>query len=204
MNIFYDLIMQCQCLLYTVCAMLLPKLLYWLVDRWLAANCYKRFPHIVKKLLKNSSADRDVMRNYRLISNLSFLSKVIDKCVYSQVMQHLMSNDLLGHFQSAYRPYHSCETALMMIHNDIGSMLDAKLNVVLLVFDLSAAFDTVNHNILLEKLGQQYGLTDTVFAWFESYLSSRKYYVKVNNSSSHDVSVSSGVPPRVYFRPTAI
>ena len=122
-------------------------------------------------LLKNSSADRDVMQNYRPISNLSFLSKVIEKCVYSQVMQHLLSNDLLGHFQSAYRPYHSCETALMMIHNDIGSMLDAKLNVVLLVFDLSAAFDTVNHNILLEKLGQQYGLTDTVFAWFESYLS---------------------------------
>ena len=109
-------------------------------------------------------------------------------------MQHLLSNDLLGHFQSAYRPYHSCKTALMMIHNDIRSMLDARLNVVLLVFDLSAAFDTVNHNILLGKLGQQYGLTDTVFAWFESYLSSRKYYVKGNNSSSHDVSVSSGVP----------
>ena len=101
------------------------------------------------------------MQNYRPISNLSFLSKVIEKFVYSQVMQHLLSNDLLGHFQSAYRPNHSCETALMMIHNDIGSMLDAKLNVVLLVFDLSAAFDTVNHNILLEKLGQQYGLTDT-------------------------------------------
>ena len=109
-------------------------------------------------------------------------------------MQHLLSNDLLGHFQSAYRPYHSYETALMMIHNDIGNMLDAKLNVVLLVFDLSAAFDTVNHDILLGKLGRQYGLTYTVFAWFESYLSSRKYYVKVNNFSSHDVIVSSGVP----------
>ena len=109
-------------------------------------------------------------------------------------MQHLLSNDLLGHFQSAYRPYHSCETALMMIHNDIGSMLDAKLNVMLLMFDLSSAFDTVNHNILLGKLGQQDGLTDTIFAWFESYLSSRKFYVIVDNSSLHDVSVSSGVP----------
>ena len=68
-------------------------------------------------------------------------------------MQHLLSNDLLGPFQSAYRPYHSCETALMMIRNDIGSMLDAKLNVVLLVFDLSAAFNTVNHKIFfLENL----------------------------------------------------
>ena len=61
--------------------------------------------------------------------------------------------------------------------------------------DLSTAFDTVNHHILLGKLVHKYGLSDTVFAWFKSYLSSRKYYVKVNNNaSSHDVSVSSGVP----------
>ena len=72
-------------------------------------------------------------------------------------------------------------------------MLDAKLNVVFLVLDLSAAFDSVNHNLLHGKLGRQYGLTDTVFAWFKSYLSSKKYYIKVNNSFSHDVSVSSGV-----------
>ena len=69
-------------------------------------------------------------------------------------MQHFLSNDLLGHFQSAYKLYHSCKTALMMIYNDIESMLDAKLNVVLLVFDLSTAFDTVNHNILLGKPAQ--------------------------------------------------
>ena len=50
-----------------------------------------------------------------------------------------------------------------------------------LVFDLSAAFDSANHNLLHGKLGRQYGLTDTVFAWFESYLSSKKYYIKVNN-----------------------
>ena len=91
-------------------------------------------------------------------------------------------------------PYHRCETAMMMIHNDVVGMLDSKQNVVLLVFDLSAAFDTVNHHILLGKLVHKYGLSDTVFAWFKSYLSSRKYYVKVNNASSHDVSVSSGVP----------
>ena len=82
----------------------------------------------------------------------------------------------------------------MTIHNDVVGMLDSKQNVVLLVFDVSAAFDTVNHHILLGKLVHKYDLSDTVFAWFKSYLSSRKYYVKVNNASSHDVSVSSGVP----------
>ena len=66
-------------------------------------------------------------------------------------MLHLLSIDLLGHFQSAYRRFHCCETAMMTIHNDIVSMLDAKLNIVLLLFDLSDAFDTDNHNILLGK-----------------------------------------------------
>ena len=103
-------------------------------------------------LLKNLLADHDVTKNYRPKSNLLFLSKVIEKCAYSQAMHHLLSNDLLSHFQSAYRPYHSRETALMIIHNDIVGMLDDKLNVVLLVFDLSVAFDTVKLNILLGKL----------------------------------------------------
>ena len=69
-------------------------------------------------------------------------------------MQHYFSNNLHGHFQSACRFYHSCETALMTIHSNIVSMLDSILKVVLLVFDLSAAFDTVNHNILLGKPGR--------------------------------------------------
>ena len=60
-----------------------------------------------------------------------------------------MSNDLFDVFQSAYRPYHSCETALVAIHNDIETMLDSKLNIALLTFDLSTAFDTVNHQICL-------------------------------------------------------
>ena len=91
----------------------------------------------------------------------------------------------------------------MSIHNDSVSMLDSKLNVVNLVFDLSAVFYTVNLNILLGKLGCQYDLTDIVFAWFESYLSSRKYYqyVKVNNSSLHDISILSGVRQRSLLGP---
>ena len=90
------------------------------------------------------------MKNYRPISNPSFLSKVTEKCVYNQIMPYLMSNDLFGVFQSACRPYHSCETALVTIHNDIETMLDSKLNVALLTFDLpvSAAFDTVKTSAL--------------------------------------------------------
>ena len=98
-------------------------------------------------------------------------------------MLYLMSNDSFSVFQSAYRPYHSCETALVAIHNDIETMLDSKLNVPLLTFDLSAAFDTVNHQLLLKKLHFCYGFCNNILAWFDSYLSGRNYYVKVNNSS---------------------
>ena len=111
------------------------------------------------------------MKNYRPISNLSFLSKVIEKCVYNQIMPYLMSNDLFGVFQSAYRPYHSCETALYAIHNDIETMLDSQLNIALLIFDLSAAFNTVNHQLLLKKLHFHYDFCNNILAWFDSYLS---------------------------------
>ena len=136
----------------------------------------------IRPLLKSPTADQDVMKNYRPISNLPFLSKGIEKCVYNQIMPYLMSNDLFGVFQSAYRPYHSCETALVAIHNDIETMLDSKLNVALLIFDLSAAFDIVNHQLLLKKLHFHYGFWNNVLAWFDLYLLGRNY-VKVNNSS---------------------
>ena len=89
----------------------------------------------IRPLLKSSTGDKDAMKNYRPISNLLFLSKVIEKRVHNQIMPYLMSNDLFGVFQFAYRPYHSCETALFAIHNDIETMPDLKLNVVLLIYD---------------------------------------------------------------------
>ena len=83
---------------------------------------------------------------------------------------------------------------MVKVHNDVVSMLDDKLNVMLLLFDLSAAFDPVNHDILLAKLRDKYGFSGTVFAWFASYLSNRRYIVKINQSLSRDVVLFSGVP----------
>ena len=69
------------------------------------------------------------MGNYRPVSNLSYVSKVIEKCVYRQVIVHLESNSLLDCYQSAYKANHSCETALVKIHYEIITLLDSKLNV---------------------------------------------------------------------------
>ena len=101
------------------------------------------FPDVLKKacvtpLIKNESLDNDNIKNFRPVSNLPFLGKIIEKCVFLQINTYLCENSLHGYSQSAYRSSYNCETALVKIHNDILSILDAKSNAVVLLFDLSA------------------------------------------------------------------
>ena len=90
---------------------------------------------------------------------------------------------------------------MVKIHCDILTLLDSKLNVVLIVFDLSAAFDTVHHKLLLHKLKYHYAFDDTVLLWFESYVTARKCYVKFGRAVSHSVTVSTGVPQGSFLGP---
>ena len=112
---------------------------------------------LVKPKLKKPNLDI-IKKNYRRVSNLTFLSKITEKVVAQQILQHISSNNLFPEFQSAYRSFHSTETALMRVCNDI--LLDMnKQHVVLLVFlDLSAAFDTVDHDVLLNRLEHRFGI----------------------------------------------
>ena len=100
---------------------------------------------IVKPLLKKPSVDKNLLKNYRLISNLPFLSKILEKVV-------IQENNLSNPFQSAYRTGCSTETVLLRIVNDILSALDNDNISVLLLLDLSEAFDTTDHQILLSRL----------------------------------------------------
>ena len=92
-----------------------------------------------------------MLKNYRPISNLTYVSKILEKAVHIQLNEYLSSNNMFCNLQSGYRKYHSCETAVTRIHNDVLMMIDKKENVVLLLLDLSAAFDTINHNLLLKN-----------------------------------------------------
>ena len=96
---------------------------------------------IVMPLLKKLGSDVKVLKNYRPMSNLSFISKVIEKVVASRVLDHMKENNLLDQMQSAYRSGHSTETALLRVHNDIVSAIDKGHGVFLILLDLSAAFD---------------------------------------------------------------
>ena len=131
--------------------------------------------------------------NFRPISNLKALSKIIEKSVALQLTNYLMNNNLLENFQSAYKVHHSTETVMVKVQDDILHAIDRNEAVVLLMLDLSAAFDTVSHEILLDRLSQCYGITGSVLKWFASYLSSRTQFVQIECSRSSLRELNCGV-----------
>ena len=114
---------------------------------------------IVNPLLKKLDIDQNQFNNYRPVSNLSFLSKILEKVVFSQLMEHIIKNNLRQKFQSAYRMFHSTETALLRVFNDLINALDNGNVCVLTLLDLSAAFDTIDHDILLSRLETSFGIS---------------------------------------------
>ena len=134
---------------------------------------------VIKPLLKRNNLDASVMNNYRPISNLPFLSKIIEKAVFQQLNNFLALNNHFGVVQSGFRPHHSTETALVKVFNDIHLNTDRGRISVLVLLDLSAAFDTVDQNILLDRLENWVGLSGTVLNWFESYLKDRDYFLHI-------------------------
>jgi hypothetical protein len=98
----------------------------------------------IRPLIKKIGLDQNNFKNYRPVSNLALISKVIEKVVAARLDQHLMEHQLLEKFQSAYRAIHSTETALLKVYSDIADALDSGSNAVLVLLDLSAAFDTID------------------------------------------------------------
>ena len=135
-------------------------------------------------LLKKKNADHEMFSNFRPISNLKLISELIEKAEASQLTDYLSFNNLHESFQSAYKRYHSSETALLRVHNDILRSIDNGERVILVLLDLSAAFDAVNHELLLSRLSTRYGLCGSVLKWFTSYLTTRTQFMDINGTSS--------------------
>ena len=148
---------------------------------------------IVRPLLKKPNLDL-IMKNYRPVSNLQFISKVCEKVVAAQLMQHVEDNHLLEVLQSAYRPGHSTESALLRVQNDILMAMDQQQVVVLILLDLSAAFDTIDHEVLLNRLRLRCGIDGVVLDWIASYLQGRYQEVSVDGVHSDKVQIKYGVP----------
>ena len=131
--------------------------------------------------------------NYHPVSNLSFLSKVLERIVLSQLNKHLNHNNPLSLLQSAYRPNHSTETALLRCVNDLTAMDNNKI-CILTLLDLSAAFDTIDHQILLTRLQHSFGISGPALSWFSSYLCNRTHAVTINSLQSEHTTLHYGVP----------
>ena len=136
----------------------------------------------VTPILKKSSLDKEVFKNYRPVSNLNFISKILERVVAVQLQTRLDEAGLRTAIQSAYRKHHTTESALLNIHNIILLNMAKGFVTALTLLNLSIAFDTIDHTILLDRLNAYYGISELALGWFKSYLSGRTHSVKVGNT----------------------
>ncbi|KAI2657273.1 RNA-directed DNA polymerase from mobile element jockey [Labeo rohita] len=149
---------------------------------------------VIKPLIKKPQLDPSELANYRPISNLPFMSKILEKVISVQLCSFLQKNDICEEFQSGFRPHHSTETALVKITNDLLLASDQGCISLLVLLDHSAAFDTIDHDILIDRLQNYAGIQGQALKWFRSYLSDRYHFVYLNGESSQLSPVKYGVP----------
>jgi len=143
-----------------------------------------RFPILFKQasvtpLIKRQSLDKSVPFNYRPISNLNFIWKILERLFLSWFQPHILTSSNFNKYQSAYRPGCSTETALQLLLDNIYSTADAGKLTFLVSLDLSASFDTIDHAVLLKRLNCTFDITGTVYSWLQSYLTGRTQSVRI-------------------------
>uniref|UniRef100_A0A3Q1J4G7 Reverse transcriptase domain-containing protein n=2 Tax=Anabas testudineus TaxID=64144 RepID=A0A3Q1J4G7_ANATE len=149
---------------------------------------------VIKPLIKKPDLDPCQLSNYRPISNLPFISKILEKIVAGQLSSYLHRNNIHKLYQSGFRPHHSTETALVKVVNDLLLASDQGSVSMLVLLDLSAAFDTIDHSILLHRLENVVGIKGTALSWLRSYLTDHYQYVDLNGDYSTCSPVEFGVP----------
>ena len=147
---------------------------------------------VTKPLIKSTKLER-VRQSYRPVGNLVFISKIVERCMLTQCNEHCELNQLVPEYQSAYRKFHSCETSLINLVNTILWNMENQKVTSCLTMDLSAAFDTVNFQILEDVLEREFGVTEAALKWYHNYLSPRQVIVNVNGTYSSPKSLTCGV-----------
>lgn len=149
---------------------------------------------VINPILKKGNPDSNEVSSYRPISKLCTLSKVLERHVALQLSTHVNSHGLFPQLQSAYRPHHSTETALLKVSTEILTAIDQGETVILSLLDLSSAFDSVNHDILLRRLQLSFGINGHVLSWIRSFLSDRTQIISCETSVSLPSPTRHGVP----------
>ena len=149
---------------------------------------------LVKPLIKKPSLDKENLKNYIPVSNIPYIGKLIEKAAIKQINEHLTENNLHEPLQSAYTANHSTETALLKVTNDIFMALNKRHCVFLVLLDLSAAFDTIDRDMFLQRLATEYAITGEVVTWMRSYLVNREQNISINNTLSDKITLDFGFP----------
>ena len=141
----------------------------------------------------HKKGDKHSVQNYRPISLLPAFSKILERIIYNRLYKHLLQNNILAKEQFGFRPLYSTEMALLCTLEQILTSLDNKETVMAIFIDLSKAFDSLDHNVLLYKL-EHYGIRGVPLHWFKNYLSDRKQFTSVNGTNSSTLPLTCGVP----------
>jgi hypothetical protein len=180
-------------LLSYCCDDLVPYLTY-LVNLSLSTGSFENLKEAYITPTHKNSSKPNPMDNYRPVSDLSFISKLIERVVLARINEHLTENNLLNPNQFGYKKQHSCESLLTLFTNDLFCNIENGKATVVVMCDLSAAFDTVDHQKLLSILEKTFFISGTSLQWFKSFLSSRTQKVVIRGSVSDPKDVIYGVP----------
>ena len=148
----------------------------------------------VTPLVKKDGLDPDDPSSYRPISNLNTLSKILERVFLARLLPHVSNSNNSNPFQSAYRKFHSTETALLKILDDVYTNAGRLQPTLLIGLDLSAAFDTIDKITLINRLWKSFGIEGKALDWISSYLTDRSQHVSVGSSSSPSSTCTYGVP----------
>ena len=148
----------------------------------------------VTPLLKKKDLDPDNPASFRPISNLHTISKVLERLFLSRISSHVEGSQNFNRFQSAYRRGFSTETAILRMLNDVYSAADDRRRLMIVLLDLSAAFDTIDISTLLARLEHTFGISGSALLWLKTYLEGRTQYVRVGSDRSSAVSCEHGIP----------
>ena len=148
---------------------------------------------VAKVIPVYKSEDSHIFGNYRPISLLPVFSKVFEKCVAKQLTDYLNFNDLFYELQFGFRKGHSTIHPLVKFLNYVSEAHNNHEHALAIFIDLKKAFDTVNHQILLDKL-KYYGIRGIANTWFRNYLLNRQQFVEINGTRSNIAKINIGVP----------
>ena len=149
---------------------------------------------VITPIIKDENKDQNNPQNYRPVSNLPFLEKLLERIAFEQLSKHVNDHNLHAVNQSSYRRHHSCETAMFKMVGDLQKSFAEKKFVAVISLDSSAAFDTIDHNLLLKRLREQFNVKDGAIKWIESFLKNRTFSVKINDAESKVKEILYGVP----------